>query len=288
MTGTEELTLTPKTRSITIKSVNDLLHAIANIQRAQIIDDGNHKAVIKHQSTEFWYRGQKNWNWRLDPGIRRPLNNVDEKKELEYLYQFRQVAAPKFNSLQLDIWGWITYAQHHALPTRLLDWSTQPLIALYFACENEDEKRQDSKIETKPASEIDGAFYILLPRELNLKAIEDNSQLKCIREEGLPPLLVEDNKDLDPYHPKNGTEYNPPIAVRAPLLFERIIFQSGTFTIHPPTSPKTDGFEGCIHKLRIPAECKSKIRDELAILGISPYSIYRDLDRASRDITGRE
>ena len=288
MTSTGELTEKTETQAITIESVDDLLHAIADVQQAQMTDDGHLEAVIKHQSTEFWYRGQKDWSWRLDPGILRSIDNVDAKNELEYLYQFRQVAAPKFNSLQLDKWGWITYAQHHTLPTRLLDWSTQPLIALYFACENEHEKRQRTGLETKPASEIDGAFYILLPRELNLKAIRQNSQIKCIREKGLPPLLVEDNKDLDPYHPKYGKEYNPPIAVRAPLLFERIIFQSGTFTIHPPASPKTDSFEGCIHKLRIPAECKSKIRDELAILGISPYSIYRDLDRASRDITERE
>ena len=73
------------------------------------------------------------------------------------------------------------------------------------------------------------------------------------------------------------------------MLFERIVFQSGTFTVHP--SPAAAGgndlnLDTIADKLIIPRNNKQDILDELKLLGISEFAIYRDLDRAAKHISG--
>jgi hypothetical protein len=81
------------------------------------------------------YRGQEDSTWHLIPKIARP--NVDETfvaKEERLLHEFKRQGrswlAPDILS---NPWDLLALAQHHGLKTRLLDWSSNPLVALWFA-----------------------------------------------------------------------------------------------------------------------------------------------------------
>jgi hypothetical protein len=83
------------------------------------------------------YRGQKNLEWGLTPGVGRiPLrSSQSEKEEKTMLRLFQEQALNNLSFIPENVYEWLAIAQHHGMPTRLLDWSRNPLIAAYFAVE---------------------------------------------------------------------------------------------------------------------------------------------------------
>lgn len=102
-----------------IKSVDDLLELVQTYGRPTVI-----------------YRGVESSKYELIPKIGRRFHKgklLNLKDELYILRLFKQRAIAHLNRVPNDEWEWLAIAQHYGLPTRLLDWSRNPLVAAFFA-----------------------------------------------------------------------------------------------------------------------------------------------------------
>jgi hypothetical protein len=126
-----------------------------------------HEAIIAYPKTTI-FRGVKKDTYELIPKIGR-LENYSKQLEKDLL-AFYKIHATPYVEANLNDWEWLVIAQHHGLPTRLLDWSRNALVALFFAIEKPYDGNSAVYAfppKTRPISEafrfhpfeIDGIYY---------------------------------------------------------------------------------------------------------------------------------
>ena len=110
-----------------------LIHSFGELH--EIIDRYNNRMMI--------YRGVKSISYDLVPKIGRispPTPDKDRgENEQEIIRTWKERALPFLTSVPQTDWDWLALGQHHSLPTRLLDWTSNPLVACYFAVEEQSE-----------------------------------------------------------------------------------------------------------------------------------------------------
>jgi len=93
--------------------------------------------TIKRFRSTFAYRGVEEATFTLTTGLAR-LGKPYPNMERNLLKQFQKYAHRDVVEKDTD-WHWLSVAQHHGLPTRLLDWTYSPFVALHFATANLDQ-----------------------------------------------------------------------------------------------------------------------------------------------------
>ena len=120
------------TQEIRVNDWDDLLESLYR-------DDKN-VSLNRYRST-YVYRGLESVNYDLSTSLRRLGQLHLEKHLLRNFIKYSQI-----DDANKSIWNWMAIAQHHGLPTRLLDWTYSPLVALHFATGNFEKFKEDGVV----------------------------------------------------------------------------------------------------------------------------------------------
>ncbi|MBQ7488027.1 MAG: FRG domain-containing protein [Clostridia bacterium] len=241
-----------------------------------IFDDVWDEKIKRYRDNRI-YRGCSDLTWSLTPSLNRVCGH-DLKLEFQVLRSFRKYGYAELADYT-DPWKLLTVAQHHGLPTRLLDWTYSPLVAAHFATEDISKYDRDGVIFCLNVPD----FKRYLPDALRRRLEQTSSNIFSIDMlEKVAPKL----EDLV------GLSDEPYVLFFEPSsMIDRIANQYALFSVVSDSAVLLDeiiekhGID-CTRYI-IPKEVKLEIRDKLDYINISERMIYPGLDGICRWITRR-
>jgi hypothetical protein len=239
-----------------------------------------------HAHVRYFFRGHLDTAWKLEPGVYRDTfkfvreaGEDDEDARLrteQHLAQDFRVMSAGLRSGREGNVNLYFLQQHYGMPTRLLDWSNNPLAALYFSVFDKDMDGLDAALFTLDAYRLAGEQgapprdKVDAEHDVNGIATSDRYYLRS----AIEVIAQWGKKDA-------FGEYV--LALRPDHFDKRISLQRSAFTFHVPARPRLDPAKlECVREFFIPREAKGSIRQELGLLGIDDFSIFGDLDHLAQ------
>lgn len=201
------------------------------------------------KADDVLFRGQQVDKPLLPKIARMELKTKIRYAESKMLREFKRRVLPLLDVHPESNWDWLAIAQHHGMPTRLLDWTLNPLAALWFAV-NRTPVKEGGRLQP-------GVVWILVPKPTDYAVLFTN------------PFKIDRTKIFRPKH-----------------IAERLVTQAGWFTIHKFMKTqnrfipleKNAAYSKKLKKLRIPPDSFSDMRFELDRFNVNAATLFPDVD----------
>ena len=243
------------------------VHTWIELQEA-VFESAWHEGIRRFRSN-FVFRGVPRVTHALESSLQTG-GFTDQEQHL--LTSFRKYAAR--NAVHRDaVWNWLSLAKHHGLPTRLLDWTYSPYVAMHFATDDPRGFEEDGAIwcvDYRKTNE-------LLPKSLR-KAL-DASNVNIFTTEMLNDAAAS-LSDFDALSKDDFILFFEP-----PSLDERIVNQFALFSLPSSAGMMLESLlkrgESMYRRLIIPAALKWEIRDKLDQANVTERVLFPGLDGLS-------
>src|SRR6266508_358903 len=223
-----------------------------------------------HRS-DFAFRGRADAADDLGTSLIR-LGGRPAALEGHLLRNFRKYA--ELDAVPVDsLWNWLALAQHHGLPTRLLDWTYSPYVALHFATTRREYFDRDGVVWM-----VD---YVRAPEEA------PRTLRECLEHEGANVFttemlgrVAEGLREFD----ELGEDFV--VFVEPPSFDERIVNQYALFSLMSRPHSSLDDWlaqrPNLARRIAIPADLKWEVRDKLDQANVTERVLFPGLDGLSR------
>jgi FRG domain len=237
--------------------------------------EGSWNEELGRFRSDYAFRGTGNVGHALETSLLR-LGGDSPTLERHLLRNFRKYA--RRDAVPVDSeWDWLTLAKHHHLPTRVLDWSYSPYVALHFATDVMDD------------FDVDGAVWAVdyvrahehLPDRLRRLLADEGSNVFTGEMLG---HVARDLAALDGLADEPFLLFFEP-----PSLDDRIVNQHALFSLisHPAArvGDWLDAHPALGRKIVVPADLKWELRDKLDQVNVTERVLFPGLDGLSRWLT---
>lgn len=236
----------------------------AEVYEALFLDTYNPR--LKRFKSRFAFRGVSNKDYTMETSLMR-LGGEYEKVENHLLRQFKKYAHKHIEPKNADFY-WLSVAQHYGLPTRLLDWTYSPDVALHFATVNVNQYDKDGavwKVNYKKVHES-------LPPILFGHAKDKNTWILTVE------ILEEMFDNLQSLDEKGHSNGDFVLFFEPPALDDRIYNQFAYFSTCSRANMLLDDWlktrTELWQKVIIPKELKWELRDKLDQRNISERVLF--------------